>query len=169
MLISSMYGIVENTQHYIYKDVGHWTSVWFIIMYCFRIHIAIVFQANVDFEVGLTLNESSRPMCAAWSLLLPKKNTSQDASKFLAERSHFFEERRKGIPRQGDTMPPFTVNWLRNFTGDGRNRGHLILLLSQRNALKGWEVVRCWRRGVAVWERESKMMVGISENQYIFI
>lgn len=24
-------------------------------------------------------------------------------------------------------MPPFTVAWLRNFTGDGRNGGHSIL------------------------------------------
>lgn len=61
----------------------------------------------------------------------PRENlpyTSRDASKFLAKWSLFFEERRWGIPHQGDTIPPFTVAWLWNFTGDGRNGGHSILL-----------------------------------------
>lgn len=61
----------------------------------------------------------------------PRQNlpyTSRDASKFLAKWSLFFEERRKGIPHQGDTIPPFTVAWLWNFTGDGRNGRHSILL-----------------------------------------
>lgn len=33
----------------------------------------------------------------------------------------------RGHSSSGDTIPPFTVAWLWNFTGDGRNGGHSIL------------------------------------------
>lgn len=85
----------------------------------------------------------------------PRENlpyTSRDASKFLAKWSLFFEERRKGIPHQGDTITPFTVAWLWNFTGDGRNGRHSILVPPSSVRVRERA-----RDAVVAGEREGKM------------
>lgn len=96
-------------------------------MYSSAVVIFCCFYQGLSISLGRPLLLLSRPS----SHPHPRENipyTSRDSSKFLAKWSLFFEERRKGIPHQGDTIPPFSVAWLWNFTGDGRNGGHSILL-----------------------------------------
>lgn len=87
--------------------------------------------------------------------------TSRDATKFLAKWSLFFEERRTGIPPQGDTIPPFTATWLWNFTGDGRNAGHSILLPPFLNITCGEE------NGERSWSGRNEWSVNEGLTQFL--